>query len=201
MTHYTYLALGDSYTIGEGVPLHESFPYQLVQLLRHHNCSFYAPEIVARTGWTTGELLAVMEQQQLLPEYDIITLCIGVNNQYRGLEVEAYKNDLELLLQKALLLTRDKKTSVIMLSIPDYSRTPYAAKYDQKTISHEISIYNSIANALSVQYKILYADTAKEKTDKDDLLLLAADDLHPSAEQYKRWAALLLSLVTPLLRK
>jgi len=201
MTHYTYLALGDSYTIAEGVPLHQSFPYHLVQLLRHKNFSFYAPEVLARTGWTTGELLAVMERQRLLSEYDIITLCIGVNNQYRGLAVEAYQHDLELLLQKALLLTRDRKTSVIMMSIPDYSLTPYAAKYDQKSISHEIGIYNSIGKALSIQYKISYADITQKKTETSDLLLLAADGLHPSAEQYKYWATLLLPLVTPLLRK
>ncbi|MEJ7913183.1 MAG: GDSL-type esterase/lipase family protein [Chitinophagaceae bacterium] len=201
MTHYTYLALGDSYTIAEGIPLHQSFPYQLVQLLRRQHYSFYAPEIVAQTGWTTGELLAVMEQQKFLSEYDIITLCIGVNNQYRGLELEAYKNDLELLLQKALVMARDKKTAIIMLSIPDYSLTPYAVKYDQKCISNQIGIYNSIGKALSIQYKICYADLTQEKTETTDLLLLAADELHPSAEQYKRWATLLLPLVTPLLRK
>src|SRR5437588_11707713 len=97
-----YLALGDSYTIGEGVPLYDSYPYQAVQLLRNAGQNFYAPEIIARTGWTTDELAAAMARTQLLPRYDLVTLLIGVNNQYRGRDLGEYGLQFEQLLHQAI---------------------------------------------------------------------------------------------------
>ena len=104
----SYLALGDSYTIGEQVPLSDSFPYQLVQMLRKKGLSVYAPEIIAKTGWTTDELLAAMEHMLFLPYYDVITLLIGVNNQYRGRSIIEFEVQLNQLIQNWLAALRDK---------------------------------------------------------------------------------------------
>ena len=125
---YTYLALGDSYTIGEGVPLHKTFPYQTVCLLRKGGYTFYAPEIVAKTGWTTGELEAAIGEHLLLPKYDFVSLLIGVNNQYRGRSIIEYKEQFEHLLKKAISFAGGKPEHVVVLSIPDYGVTPFGQK-------------------------------------------------------------------------
>ena len=193
---FTYLALGDSYTIGEGVLLQKSFPYQVVAGLRKKDLNFSAPEIIAKTGWTTSELSAAIDDHTLLSKYDLVTILAGVNNQYRGQTVEAYKLELEGLLKKALALTDDKKERVILMSIPDYSITPFGLKMDATTIRHEIDLFNSISKALSVQYKIHYADIVEGSREaKEDETLLAEDGLHPSEKEYKKWAAELVQYV------
>jgi len=106
----TFLALGDSYTIGEQVPLHESFPYQLLQLLRNEGHSYYAPEIIAKTGWTTDELNEQINKTNFLPQYDLVTLLIGVNNQYRGRHWYEYKLELMHLMQRAIYHAFDAKS-------------------------------------------------------------------------------------------
>lgn len=186
---YTYLALGDSYTIGEGVLLQKSFPYQVVAGLRKKGFAFSAPEIIAKTGWTTNELTTAMEAHTFLPKYDLVTVLVGVNNQYRGQTVEAYKLELETLLKKALAFADGKKERVIIISIPDYSITPFGQKMDAATIKHEIDLFNSINKALSLQYKTHYLDiTEASRQAKDDSALLADDALHPSEREYKKWA-------------
>lgn len=194
---YTYLALGDSYTIGEGVSLQKTFPYQVVTGLRKKGFAFSAPEIIAKTGWTTSELAAAAEDHTFLSKYDFVTILIGVNNQYRGQTVEAYKLELEALLKKALGLADGKKERVIMVSIPDYSITPFGQKMDAGTIKHEIDLFNSINKALSVQYKIHYADITEGSRDaKEDKTLLAEDGLHPSEKEYKKWASEIAQYMT-----
>src|SRR5690349_18257754 len=107
MHTYTYLALGDSYTIGEAVEIHKSFPYQTVQILRKKGFAFLAPEIIAKTGWTTEELEASLKGYQFLNKYDFVTLLIGVNNQYRGQSAISYKEQFEELLKKSLALANN----------------------------------------------------------------------------------------------
>ena len=131
--HFTYLALGDSYTIGESVALHQSFPYQTVQLLRKNGLHFHAPEIVAQTGWTSFELAEHLLHTSLNDTYDFVTLLIGVNNQYRGLGIEDYHNNFEFLLKKSLHYTSDKPERVIVLSIPDWTATPFFGKNNDAT--------------------------------------------------------------------
>ena len=127
---FSFLALGDSYTIGEAVPIYESFPYQTVQLLRAAGLHFYAPEIVAKTGWTTFELAEHILHSKLNEHYDFVTLLIGVNNQFRGLSTEDYTTDFEFLLHKAIHFADEKNDRVIVLSIPDYGVTPFAKKME-----------------------------------------------------------------------
>ncbi len=186
---YSYLALGDSYTIGEAVPLHQNFPYQLVQLLRRQEYNFSAPEIIAKTGWTTDELQEAVNQSTLLSKYDFVTLLIGVNNQYRGRNAIEYKEQFEELLKKAIELTNNKKERVIVVSIPDYSVVPFARAMDTEKISREIEVFNSINKALSIQYKVNYIDiTSPSREAKNVPSLVASDSLHPSEKQYAKWA-------------
>lgn len=186
---YSYLALGDSYTIAEGVSLTKSFPYQVVQLLRKKEFNFNAPEIIAKTGWTTDELLDAINASTLLSKYDFVSLLIGVNNQYRGRDAIEYKEQFEEILKKAIELANGKKEHVVIISIPDYSVTPYAASMDVEKIFKEIEVLNAINKALSIQYKVQYVDiTMSSRTAKNDSSLLAEDGLHPSEKQYAKWA-------------
>ena len=120
MINYAYLALGDSYTIGEQVPFAENFPNQTIQLLRKTGFAFYGAEIIAKTGWTTDELSHAIENTALLETYDVVSLLIGVNNQYRGRSATEFKIEFEHLLQKAIQFAGNKPYRVFVLSIPDW---------------------------------------------------------------------------------
>lgn len=194
--YFTYLALGDSYTIAEAVPLHESFPYQTVQLLRTNGLHIHAPEIVATTGWTTLELAEHILHTKLNEDYDFVTLMIGVNNQYRGSSIEDYKNDFEFLLKKALHFADDKNDHVIVLSIPDWSVTPFAKDDDVKKIEQEINEFNKVNAAIAKQYKVHYIDvTRSSKEAANDASLIAKDGLHPSGKEYAKWAEQIASII------
>jgi len=188
--HYnTLLCLGDSYTIGESVPLHDSFPYQTVQLLRKSGLHFHAPEIVAVTGWTTFELANHLLHIQLNDHYDFVTLLIGVNNQYRGLQTSDFNEDFTFLLKKAIHLTHEKPERVIVLSIPDWGVTPFAAERDQKEISKEINAFNAICKELCEQHKVPFIDiTESSRKAEYDINLLAKDQLHYSGKEHYNWA-------------
>lgn len=187
---YTYLALGDSYTIGESVLLQQSFPYQTVLLLRKEGYHFSAPEIIAKTGWTTDELEEGIKKHTFLPKYDFVSLLIGVNNQYRGRDVMVYTMEFEELLKKAIAFANHKPAHVIVVSVPDYSVTPFARSGDVEKIAKEVEVFNNINKAVSIQYKVQYVDiTPGSRKVKDDPALVAEDGLHPSAKAYKIWAA------------
>ena len=117
---YTYLALGDSYTIGEQVPVAENYPNQVVQMLRKKGVLFYAPEIIAKTGWTTDELQSAINEHQFLEKYDFVSLLIGVNNQYRGRPVNEFEDQFETLLKKAIQYAGNDRSRVVIISIPDW---------------------------------------------------------------------------------
>ena len=185
----SYLALGDSYTVGESVPLYENFPYQLVQQLRKKGIRVSAPEIVAKTGWTTDELLSGINQTNFLPAYDFVTLLIGVNNQYRGRSIEEYAIQFETLLQKAIKFAKDKPSKVVVVSIPDWGATPFAKDRDTKKIATEIDAFNAVNKRIAIQYKVHYADITPGSRDAlNDKDLVAKDGLHPSGKEYAKWA-------------
>jgi lysophospholipase L1-like esterase len=190
----TYLALGDSYTIGEGLPLYESFPYQLVHLLRKANHVFNAPEIVAKTGWTTHELQTAIDQTPLQPPYELVTLLIGVNNQYRNESIEQYAREFEQLLEQAIGFAGNKASAVVVLSIPDWGVTPFAGSdkhgRSSQQISEEIDACNNRNKAITAWYEgARYIDiTTSTRAAASDHSLLAADQLHPSGKEYKKWA-------------
>jgi lysophospholipase L1-like esterase len=187
---YTYLALGDSYTIGESVLLQENFPYQTVQLLRNAGFEFKVPEIIAKTGWTTDELQTAINNHKFLPKYDFVTLLIGVNNQYRGRSVENYKPEFESLLKQTIQFAGNDTNHVFVLSIPDWGATPFAEGRDRKQIAEEIDEYNAANKAMAEKYKVIYIDsTPGTREVANDPTLVATDGLHPSAKDYRRWAA------------
>lgn len=193
---FTYLALGDSYSIGESILLYQTFPYQVVHLLRKKGLNFSAPEIIAKTGWTIDELSTGISECRFLPYYSYVTLLIGVNNQYRGHSIEEYKVEFEALLKQALQFVVGKKERVIVLSIPDYSVTPFANSLNKEKITKEIDLYNSVSKAVSIQYKVNYIDiTPKSREAYNDPSLIAPDQLHPSAKAYKEWAEKVADLI------
>src|SRR5215207_6904410 len=195
-TTYTYLALGDSYTIGEGISLHKSFPYQTVDLLRKGGYNFSAPEIIAKTGWTTDELEAAVNNHELLSKYDFITLLVGVNNQYRGRDIMEYKEQFEHLLKKSIALANGKAEHVIVLSIPDYSTTPFGQKMDTVRIAKEIDEYNTLNKAISIQYKVHYVEiTESTRKAKGAAGSVVADGLHPSEKEYAKWSKKILAII------
>lgn len=201
MKSYSYLALGDSYTIGEGVPVYDNFPYQTVQLLRASGRAFHAPEIIAKTGWTTDELQAGMQATHFLSSYDIVSLCIGVNNQYRGRSAGEYQEQFEALLQQAIQLAGNISQHVFVLSIPDWGVTPFAKDRDGAAIAQAIDAYNAINKKVAQQYTVHYIDiTPGTRLAKDDSSLLAADQLHPSHKEYERWAKQLCTGITTVIK-
>lgn len=193
---HTYLALGDSYTIGEMVPLHASFPYQAVQLLRKNGIEICPPEIVAKTGWTTGELLQHIDHTALLETYSMVTLLIGVNNQYRGFAVADFLPEFEKLLSLAIKFAGANPQKVVVLSIPDWGVTPYAKDRDAKQIASEIDAFNSICQQQALSWQCNYIDITAEQR-KNGMLpeFLAADGLHPSSQEYAVWAQHLVDVV------
>lgn len=200
--NYTYLALGDSYTIGEGVPLHKSFAYQTVSILREAGYTFFAPETIAKTGWTTSELDAAVAEHILLPKYDFVTLLIGVNNQYRGRGIIEYKEQFEHLLKKSISLAGDKPEHVVVLSIPDYGVTPFGQRLDAGRITKEIDEYNTLNRALSIQYKVGYLDLTQSCRDSaGKASAVVADGLHPSEREYGKWAKKLAEVMKAMAKK
>ena len=190
MNTYSYLALGDSYTIGEQVRIYESFPYQTVQLLRKNGFPFYAPEIIAVTGFTTDELNSLIDNTSLLPQYDFVSLLIGVNNQYRGRSADDFATEFERLLQRAIAFSGNKPTNVFVLSIPDWGVTPFAVESDSKKIAAEIDAFNEVCRSVSEKQNTHFIDiTFSQREDGGKEEFLANDKLHPSGKEYAKWAA------------
>ena len=194
----TYLALGDSYTIGQSVSETERFPNQAVQLLRAQGIKINNPEIIATTGWTTRNLMDAINASSIKINYDVVTLLIGVNNQYQGRGLDEYKAEFTQLLNRAIDLAANKPTHVVVLSIPDYSGTPFAQNADKVKIAREIDDFNSANKIISSKLGVNYIDITPISREADPSLV-ASDGLHPSGKQYKRWVDLLVPLMKQIL--
>lgn len=184
----TYLALGDSYTIGEGVADSLRYPNQLKDRLAKDGIGLENLKIIARTGWTTDELLAGIEKDSITPPYSLVTLLIGVNNQYRGRDTENYREEFKTLLNQAIEFAGGKSNKVIVISIPDWGVTPFAKERDSKKIAAEIDNFNSInleETQKSGAFYINVTPISRQAANQPDLL--ADDGLHPSREMYKLW--------------
>lgn len=201
---YSYLALGDSYTIGESVPVYENFPYQTVQLLRKAGYPVYAAEIVAKTGWTTNELQAGIDKSSFLDSYDVVSLLIGVNNQYRGRSIQEYTTQFESLLKQAIRFAGNQAGHVFVVSIPDWGVTPYAASNGKNAavVAHEIDAFNAVNKSMAEKYAVHYINiTPGSRLAANDLSLLAADQLHPSGKEYAIWAKKLSESIQHVISK
>lgn len=188
-----FLALGDSYTIGEGVEAGERWPAQLAALLRARGIAMAEPEIVARTGWTTDELDAAIDVAAPRGPYGLVTLLIGVNNQYRGGAESIYRTQFTALLRRAIGFAGGDASRVVVLSIPDWSVTPFAEGRDRSHIASEIDVFNAAAHEITVGRGARWVDvTPASRRAGSDTAMLVADGLHPSGRQYARWAELAL---------
>jgi lysophospholipase L1-like esterase len=198
-----YLALGDSYSIGESVEISERWPKQLADLMES------SPELsgrevevstIARTGWTTQELWEGIQNRKLEPPYDLVSLLIGVNNQYRGYGINEYREQFVFLLNKSIEYAGDAN-HVIVLSIPDWGVTPFAQGRDIQQISINIDTFNAVNQEETEKAGAHYVDiTPISRQAVNDPSLIAPDGLHPSGKMYAKWAKLALPVVLKMLR-
>lgn len=190
-----YLALGDSYTIGESVPEAGRWPMQLAASLRERGIAIGDPRIIARTGWTTDELSAAMDEQEPLGDWDFVSLLIGVNNQYRGRPVDDFRPEFERLLKRAIALAAGRADRVIVLAIPDWGVTPFGAGSgrDLAAVSAQLDAYNTAKREIAESHGVTFVDIAPvSRLRGAEATMVAEDGLHPSAALYAEWAALAL---------
>lgn len=202
-----YLALGDSYTIGESVEPEGRWPMQLAAALRADGIVIDDPRIIARTGWTTGELSAAIDaaaDTDAPPDddYGLVTLLIGVNNQYRGRDVDEYTREFAVLLERAIGFAGRRADRVVVLAIPDWGVTPFAAQSGRDTaaIARELDAFNAAAAKICAQRGVAFVDIAPVSRERGaEPAMLADDGLHPSAAMYAEWTRLTLPVVRRLL--
>lgn len=188
-----FLALGDSYTIGESVPESERWPVQLAAMLRERGVPVGEPTIIARTGWTTDELATGIDAASPEGRFDLVSLLIGVNNQYRGRDAEEYRLQFRERLAQAIRFADGDARRVIVLSIPDWGVMPFAEGRDRGRIATEIDRFNTINREETSRAGARYVDvTPASREAARDPSLVAGDGLHPSGAQYTRWAQLAL---------
>ena len=184
-----YLALGDSYTIGEAVAENMRWPNQLVDKWNRNNPQYNPAEIIARTGWTTDELLNALNDTppQRLP-YDKVSLLIGVNNQYRGRSISAFEEELVVLIQKAIAYAGDQAANVFLVSIPDWGVMPFAEGRDRQEIALQIDLFNEVVQRQADNFGLEFIDiTPLSREAPENNRLIATDGLHPSGYQYTLW--------------
>ena len=190
MSSIRFLALGDSYTIGESVSESERWPNQLAGLLQADGVSAQVT-IIARTGWTTNELWEGIQAREINPPYELVSLLIGVNNQYRGYDINEYREQFIFLLNKSIEYAGGNLKRVIVLSIPDWGVTPFASGRDIEQIAKEIDAFNAVNRKESEKAGVHYVDvTPVSREAVSDPSLIAPDGLHPSGRMYSEWAKL-----------
>ena len=197
-----WLALGDSYTIGEGVPAEGTWPFQLAAALRTRGSALHDPHVIATTGWTTDELAAAIDAAAPQGPFALVSLLIGVNNQYRGRDVDDYLGEFVRLLQRAIALANAHAGRVLVLSIPDWGVTPFGADSgrDVERISNALDAYNGAAREACAAHGVAFVDIADvSRTRGAEPAMLAEDGLHPSALMYAEWTRLALPVAKGLL--
>ncbi len=184
----TYLALGDSYTIGESVVEELRWPMQLISRLNENGENYAGPQIIAKTGWTTNELQDAIERAETLEKYDMVSLLIGVNNQFRGYDFDQYEIEFVELLDQAIVFAGGDVKKVFVVSIPDYGVTPFGRKGNPKKIAQELDAYNAYAKTQAAERGVRFYNItpiSREAASKEKLV--ASDNLHPSGVMYTRW--------------
>lgn len=195
-TPIKYLALGDSYTIGESVAESGRWPVQLQDSLIARGEVFDELKIIATTGWRTDDLSSAMDEAKLENDYNLVSLLIGVNNQYQGRDVISYEPEFSELLDRAIMLAKGVKENVFVVSIPDYAFTPFGQTRDGLKITNELEAYNMSCKRITLEKGIKHVNiTPISKNGIDQANLVAADGLHPSADQYTLWVQQILEEV------
>jgi lysophospholipase L1-like esterase len=196
MTTSTYLALGDSYTIGELVAMHDNFPHQTAAILNNEKIPTTEPVIVATTGWTTDELAAAISERNITGTYSFVSLLIGVNNQYRGRSIDNYRIEFEQLLKQSIAFAGGKVHRVFVLSIPDWGATPFAEGKDRAQIAKAIDDYNATCREITLAHGCHYLEITESTRHNASVAgFLAEDGLHPSGKEYAVWAQRLAAAV------
>jgi lysophospholipase L1-like esterase len=199
---FQHLALGDSYTVGECVPYQDCWPVQLADYLQAQRDFHIQPTIVAQTGWTTRDLLTAISDADFHGRFDLVSLLIGVNNQYQGLCLNQFQAEIRQLLQKAISQGGAGAKSVVVLSIPDWSVTPHGAQFNREKVRAEIDQHNGVLLAESRRSGTHLVDiTPISRQAWADPSLVAGDGLHPSAGMYAAWVTLIGPLVSRILCK
>jgi lysophospholipase L1-like esterase len=197
-----FIALGDSYTIGEGVAPAERWPAQLVERLRSEGAEVEDPEIIATTGWTTDELWAGLDRASPSGDCAMVSLLIGVNNQYRGRSADDYRAEFRGLLDRAITLARKDPSRVMVLAIPDWGVTSFATGRDRAAIAREIDAFNAVNREETLGRGARYVDTTEvSRSARGDATLTAADGLHPSGRLYGRWTDVALPVARAILEQ
>jgi lysophospholipase L1-like esterase len=198
----SYLALGDSYTIGESVPEAGRWPVQLAAALRGQGIALADPRIIATTGWTTDELSAAMDAAEPLGRHDFVSLLVGVNNQYRGWNLGEYRVEFADLLDRAIALAGDRPDRVLVMSIPDWGVTPFgqASGRDTADIARQLDAFNAAAADECAAREVAFVDITPVSRERGAEPGMVADDgLHPSAAMYTEWTRLALPVAAKLL--
>ncbi len=194
------LCLGDSYTIGERVALHEGWPARVAAMLRERGVAVDEPQIVATTGWTTEELDAGINAAQPRGPFDVVTLLIGVNNQYRGRGLAEYRTQFTALLERAVAFAGGHAGHVLVISIPDWGAMPFAEGRDRTQIAREIDAFNAANREIADSRGCRYCDvTGISREAARDASLVADDGLHPSGAMYARWTDVIASILADIL--
>lgn len=200
-TNARFLALGDSYTIGEAVAEAERWPVQLAEALRARGMKVQDPVIIARTGWTTDELDAAIDTAKPEGSFELVTLLIGVNDQYRGRDAESYRVPFRKVLDRAIAFAGGSASRVVVVSIPDWGVTPFAQGRDRAAISAAIERFNAVNREEAAKSGAHYVDvTPVSRGAAADRALSAGDGLHPSGAMYQKWSALVLPGAMEILR-
>lgn len=197
---FSYLALGDSYTIGESVNAGDRWPIQLVERLKDQKLNFDSPKIIAKTGWTTDELMSAIKKENMNEKFDLVSLLIGVNNQYRGKDAEVFKSEFIELLNVAIGFSKKGKSGVFVVSIPDWGVTPFAKSRDKALISKQIDQFNAIKKEVCLAKGIIFIDITDISRVNNEKLI-ASDGLHPSALMYQQWVDRILPNIPKLYAK
>ena len=197
---HSYLALGDSYTIGEKVAAEDNFPNQVVKLLLEAGHFYEPPVIIAKTAWTTDELAEAISKTELKGQYDFVTLLIGVNDQYRGRSVDDFKPGFSWLLEKAISLAGDDPSHVIVLSIPDWGATAFAEGRNRADIAQEIDRFNEVNEGMTKEKNAHYINiTPGTRVSALQADMMAEDGLHPSGKEYELWAKQVAAIIRQML--
>lgn len=184
-----FLALGDSYTAGTSEPPMNSWPRQLAEILNKRKIPVKPPKIVAQPGWTTTDLLQNIQSQDLEPNYGLVSLLIGVNNQYKGKPLDIFKSEFRALLETSIKLARNEPKNVFVLTIPDWSVTPFARFRDKEKIVRELNAYNAIIEEETQKQKAQFIEITKiSQNAAVNPSWIASDSLHPSKKMYRMWA-------------
>ncbi len=200
--HESYLALGDSYTVGSHLGYYDNYPMQLVSALRSEHIDAAEPVFIAHAGWTSDDLAKAIRRKGLTDTFTFVTLLIGANNQFRGLDLDSYRQQFGTLLTKAIAYAGGRPERVFVLSVPDWSASPYADGWNRPRIAAQVAVYNTIIKEMTLGNKCSYIDIANAlRPHAPEAEYFLSDYIHPSAKGYAVWTAALAPAVVRTLKQ